>query len=162
MRAPTTCSNWMVVLLVTPGLSKHCSLFILLLSHLFLLQKPKYQIQWKVIEGIHGNSYVYIDPTQLPYDHQWEFPRDKLRFGELSSWIGLLWLVGLHKSYSKSFFHIGIFFVWTLCLEKFTRFSAREDIKAFWILQSLFVLTWLLHLWHLIAGTLWHRIISSP
>lgn len=45
-------------------------------------QKPKYQIQWKVIEGIHGNNYVYIDPTQLPYDHEWEFPRDKLRFGE--------------------------------------------------------------------------------
>uniref|UniRef100_A0A8C1ILU1 Mast/stem cell growth factor receptor Kit n=1 Tax=Cyprinus carpio TaxID=7962 RepID=A0A8C1ILU1_CYPCA len=47
-----------------------------------LSAKPKYQIQWKVIEGIHGNSYVYIDPTQLPYDHQWEFPRDKLRFGK--------------------------------------------------------------------------------
>ncbi|KAM3875688.1 mast/stem cell growth factor receptor kita [Diretmus argenteus] len=46
------------------------------------MQKPKYQIQWKVIEGIHGNNYVYIDPTQLPYDHQWEFPRDKLRFGK--------------------------------------------------------------------------------
>uniref|UniRef100_A0A8C5AZB0 receptor protein-tyrosine kinase n=1 Tax=Gadus morhua TaxID=8049 RepID=A0A8C5AZB0_GADMO len=46
------------------------------------LQKPKYQIQWKVIEGIHGNNYVYIDPTQLPYDNQWEFPRDKLRFGK--------------------------------------------------------------------------------
>ncbi|KAM6963200.1 mast/stem cell growth factor receptor kita [Aplochiton taeniatus] len=46
------------------------------------MQKPKYQIQWKVIEGIHGNNYVYIDPTQLPYCHQWEFPRDKLRFGK--------------------------------------------------------------------------------
>ncbi|KAF7653154.1 hypothetical protein LDENG_00086460 [Lucifuga dentata] len=46
------------------------------------MQKPKYQIQWKVIEGIHGNNYVYIDPTQLPYDHQWEFPRDNLRFGK--------------------------------------------------------------------------------
>lgn len=49
---------------------------------LHLCQKPKYQIQWKVIEGIHGNNYVYIDPTQLPYDHQWEFPRNNLRFGE--------------------------------------------------------------------------------
>ncbi|XP_061634329.1 mast/stem cell growth factor receptor kita isoform X2 [Phyllopteryx taeniolatus] len=46
------------------------------------LQKPKYQVQWKVIEGIHGNNYVYIDPTQLPYDHQWEFPRNNLRFGK--------------------------------------------------------------------------------
>uniref|UniRef100_A0AAR2LH83 receptor protein-tyrosine kinase n=1 Tax=Pygocentrus nattereri TaxID=42514 RepID=A0AAR2LH83_PYGNA len=54
-------------------------LFILIYKY---LQKPKYQIQWKVIEGIHGNNYVYIDPTQLPYDHQWEFPRDKLRFGK--------------------------------------------------------------------------------
>uniref|UniRef100_A0A7N6AAP7 receptor protein-tyrosine kinase n=1 Tax=Anabas testudineus TaxID=64144 RepID=A0A7N6AAP7_ANATE len=46
------------------------------------MQKPKYQVQWKVIEGIHGNNYVYIDPSQLPYDHQWEFPRNNLRFGK--------------------------------------------------------------------------------
>ncbi|XP_069555352.1 mast/stem cell growth factor receptor kita isoform X2 [Brachyistius frenatus] len=46
------------------------------------MQKPKYQIQWKVIEAIHGNNYVYIDPSQLPYDHQWEFPRNNLRFGK--------------------------------------------------------------------------------
>lgn len=107
----------------------------LLICLFCLQQKPKYQIQWKVIEGIHGNSYVYIDPTQLPYDHQWEFPRDKLRFGELSSLICLLWLVELHKSYSKSFFHIS--YVWALGLERFTRFNAPESIKAFWILQSL-------------------------
>uniref|UniRef100_A0A8C1WXB2 receptor protein-tyrosine kinase n=1 Tax=Cyprinus carpio TaxID=7962 RepID=A0A8C1WXB2_CYPCA len=56
-------------------------LILIVLSYKYI-QKPKYQIQWKVIEGIHGNSYVYIDPTQLPYDHQWEFPRDKLRFGK--------------------------------------------------------------------------------
>ncbi|CAL1592988.1 unnamed protein product [Knipowitschia caucasica] len=46
------------------------------------LKKPKYQIQWKVIEGVHGNNYVYIDPTQLPYNHQWEFPRNNLQFGK--------------------------------------------------------------------------------
>uniref|UniRef100_A0A6Q2XGM3 receptor protein-tyrosine kinase n=1 Tax=Esox lucius TaxID=8010 RepID=A0A6Q2XGM3_ESOLU len=46
------------------------------------LQKPKFQIQWKVIDSIHGNNYVYIDPTQLPYDPKWEFPRQKLRFGK--------------------------------------------------------------------------------
>uniref|UniRef100_A0A672M2N3 Mast/stem cell growth factor receptor Kit n=1 Tax=Sinocyclocheilus grahami TaxID=75366 RepID=A0A672M2N3_SINGR len=57
-------------------------LILIVLSYKYM-QKPKYQIQWKVIEGIHGNSYVYIDPTQLPYDHQWEFPRDKLRFGKI-------------------------------------------------------------------------------
>ncbi|KAL1022593.1 hypothetical protein UPYG_G00029670 [Umbra pygmaea] len=56
--------------------------FILIVLFYKYLQKPKYQIQWKVIEGIHGNNYVYIDPTQLPYDSQWEFPRDKLRFGK--------------------------------------------------------------------------------
>lgn len=47
----------------------------------FSKQKPKFQIQWKVIESIHGNNYIYIDPTQLPYDSKWEFPRQKLRFG---------------------------------------------------------------------------------
>lgn len=46
------------------------------------MQKPKFQIQWKVIESIHGNNYIYIDPTQLPYDPKWEFPRQKLRFGK--------------------------------------------------------------------------------
>ncbi|XP_028855616.1 mast/stem cell growth factor receptor kita isoform X3 [Denticeps clupeoides] len=56
--------------------------FILLLLFYKYMQKPKYHIQWKVIEGIHGNNYVYIDPAQLPYDQQWEFPRDKLRFGK--------------------------------------------------------------------------------
>lgn len=79
VRAPT--------LTVTGSDVKGCLKRLLIAHYLFLLytslQKPKYQIQWKVIEGIHGNSYVYIDPTQLPYDHQWEFPRDKLRFGEL-------------------------------------------------------------------------------
>lgn len=45
-------------------------------------QKPKYQVQWKVIEEINGNNYVYIDPAQLPYDYRWEFPRDRLRFGK--------------------------------------------------------------------------------
>ncbi|XP_053177767.1 mast/stem cell growth factor receptor kita [Scomber japonicus] len=57
-----------------------CLVLIMLLYK--YMQKPKYQIQWKVIEGIHGNNYVYIDPTQLPYDHQWEFPRNNLRFGK--------------------------------------------------------------------------------
>ncbi|KAF6733109.1 Mast/stem cell growth factor receptor Kit [Oryzias melastigma] len=60
------------------------SILCLILIVLFYkyMQKPKYQIQWKVIDGISGNSYVYIDPTQLPYDHQWEFPRNNLRFGK--------------------------------------------------------------------------------
>lgn len=58
-------------------------LCLVLIALLYMYQqKPKYQIQWKVIEGIHGNNYVYIDPAQLPYDHQWEFPRNNLRFGK--------------------------------------------------------------------------------
>ncbi|KAJ7326705.1 hypothetical protein JRQ81_016464 [Phrynocephalus forsythii] len=46
------------------------------------LQKPKYEIQWKVVDEINGNNYVYIDPTQLPYDDKWEFPRNQLCFGK--------------------------------------------------------------------------------
>ncbi|XP_051930028.1 mast/stem cell growth factor receptor kita isoform X2 [Hippocampus zosterae] len=66
------------------GLVAAASVLCVVLVTLFYkyLQKPKYQVQWKVIEGIHGNSYVYIDPTQLPYDHHWEFPRNNLRFGK--------------------------------------------------------------------------------
>uniref|UniRef100_F7A906 Mast/stem cell growth factor receptor n=1 Tax=Monodelphis domestica TaxID=13616 RepID=F7A906_MONDO len=45
-------------------------------------QKPMYEVQWKVVEEINGNNYVYIDPTQLPYDHKWEFPRNRLSFGK--------------------------------------------------------------------------------
>nr|AAS91161.1 receptor tyrosine kinase c-kit [Ambystoma mexicanum] len=47
------------------------------------IQKPKYEDQWKVVDEINGNNYVYIDPTQLPYDHKWEFPRDRLSFGKI-------------------------------------------------------------------------------
>lgn len=44
-------------------------------------QKPKYEIRWKIIEATDGNSYTFIDPTQLPYNEKWEFPRDKLKLG---------------------------------------------------------------------------------
>ncbi|KAM3864763.1 KIT proto-oncogene, receptor tyrosine kinase b [Diretmus argenteus] len=57
------------------------SLILVVLLYKYL-QKPKFQIQWKVIDSIHGNNYIYIDPTQLPYDPKWEFPRQKLRFGK--------------------------------------------------------------------------------
>lgn len=49
---------------------------------LFLSQKPKYEIRWKIIESTNGNNYTFVDPTQLPYNHKWEFPRDKLRLGK--------------------------------------------------------------------------------
>ncbi|XP_054634631.1 KIT proto-oncogene, receptor tyrosine kinase b isoform X2 [Dunckerocampus dactyliophorus] len=56
-------------------------LFLVVLLYKYM-QKPKFQIQWKVIESIHGNNYIYFDPTQLPYDSKWEFSRQKLRFGK--------------------------------------------------------------------------------
>ncbi|XP_013873207.1 mast/stem cell growth factor receptor kita [Austrofundulus limnaeus] len=60
-----------------------CILCLVLLMLIYkYMQKPKYHIQWKVIEAIHGNNYVYIDTSQLPYNHQWEFPRNNLRFGK--------------------------------------------------------------------------------
>uniref|UniRef100_A0A8C5E241 receptor protein-tyrosine kinase n=1 Tax=Gouania willdenowi TaxID=441366 RepID=A0A8C5E241_GOUWI len=69
--------------LLIGSVSAACILCLVLIMLFYkYMQKPKYQIQWKVIEGIHGNSYVYIDPSQLPYDHQWEFPRNNLRFGK--------------------------------------------------------------------------------
>ncbi|XP_060621413.2 macrophage colony-stimulating factor 1 receptor isoform X1 [Anolis sagrei] len=46
-------------------------------------QKPKYQVRWKIIEACEGNNYTFIDPTQLPYDEKWEFPRNNLQFGKI-------------------------------------------------------------------------------
>ncbi|GAA6091919.1 KIT proto-oncogene, receptor tyrosine kinase b isoform X2 [Tachysurus ichikawai] len=57
-------------------------LFLIILLYKYM-QKPKYEIHWKVIDSIHGNNYTYIDPTQLPYDPKWEFPRERLRFGKI-------------------------------------------------------------------------------
>uniref|UniRef100_A0A672SU60 receptor protein-tyrosine kinase n=1 Tax=Sinocyclocheilus grahami TaxID=75366 RepID=A0A672SU60_SINGR len=41
-----------------------------------------YEIRWKIIEATNGNNYTFIDPTQLPYNEKWEFPRDKLKLGK--------------------------------------------------------------------------------
>lgn len=49
------------------------------------LQKPKYQVRWKIIEACEGNNYIFIDPTQLPYNEKWEFPRNNLQFGKKPS-----------------------------------------------------------------------------
>lgn len=63
----------------------YCVLFmtscLFLLNFSVFLQKPRYEIRWKIIESFDGNSYTFIDPTQLPYNQKWEFPRDKLRLG---------------------------------------------------------------------------------
>uniref|UniRef100_A0A6I8PLI8 receptor protein-tyrosine kinase n=1 Tax=Takifugu rubripes TaxID=31033 RepID=A0A6I8PLI8_TAKRU len=82
-QAFTTISHDLFSPLLIGSVSAACILCLILIVLFYkYMQKPKYQIQWKVIEGIHGNNYVYIDPTQLPYDHQWEFPRKNLRFGK--------------------------------------------------------------------------------
>ncbi|XP_006863937.1 PREDICTED: macrophage colony-stimulating factor 1 receptor [Chrysochloris asiatica] len=73
--------------LFTPVLVACMSSMALLLLLLLLLlykykQKPKYQVRWKIIERYEGNSYTFIDPTQLPYSEKWEFPRNNLQFGK--------------------------------------------------------------------------------
>nr|XP_003934130.2 macrophage colony-stimulating factor 1 receptor [Saimiri boliviensis boliviensis] len=74
--------------LFTPVVVACMSLMALLLLLLLLLsykykQKPKYQIRWRIIESYQGNSYTFIDPTQLPYNEKWEFPRNNLQFGNI-------------------------------------------------------------------------------
>ncbi|XP_008564126.1 PREDICTED: macrophage colony-stimulating factor 1 receptor [Galeopterus variegatus] len=73
--------------LFTPVVVACMSVMALLLLLLLLLlykykQKPKYQVRWKIIESYEGNSYTFIDPTQLPYNEKWEFPRTNLQFGK--------------------------------------------------------------------------------
>ncbi|XP_055368253.1 macrophage colony-stimulating factor 1 receptor isoform X2 [Betta splendens] len=62
-------------------------LTILLVLLVFLFykykQKPRYEIRWKIVEARDGNNYTFIDPTQLPYNEKWEFPRDKLKLGKV-------------------------------------------------------------------------------
>ncbi|XP_072230619.1 macrophage colony-stimulating factor 1 receptor 2-like [Leuresthes tenuis] len=74
--------------MVTPALIGALSAAAVLLLLLLVIfykykQKPKYEIRWKIIESSDGNNYTFIDPTQLPYNHKWEFPRDKLRLGSV-------------------------------------------------------------------------------
>uniref|UniRef100_A0AAY5L4G8 Platelet-derived growth factor receptor alpha n=1 Tax=Esox lucius TaxID=8010 RepID=A0AAY5L4G8_ESOLU len=49
-----------------------------------VLQKPRYEIRWRVIESVSpdGHEYIYVDPMQLPYDSRWEFSRDGLVLGK--------------------------------------------------------------------------------
>ncbi|XP_005074742.1 macrophage colony-stimulating factor 1 receptor isoform X1 [Mesocricetus auratus] len=73
--------------LFTPVVIACMSIMSLLLLLLLLLlykykQKPRYQVRWKIIESYEGNSYTFIDPTQLPYSEKWEFPRNNLQFGK--------------------------------------------------------------------------------
>uniref|UniRef100_A0A4W5L9H9 receptor protein-tyrosine kinase n=1 Tax=Hucho hucho TaxID=62062 RepID=A0A4W5L9H9_9TELE len=52
-------------------------------SATYLLVKPRYEIRWKIIQASDGNNYTFIDPSQLPYNEKWEFPRDKLKLGKI-------------------------------------------------------------------------------
>ncbi|KAL6117706.1 csf1r [Pungitius sinensis] len=74
--------------LFTSTLTGSAGILTLLLVLLFFLlykykQKPRYEIRWQIIEARDGNHYTFIDPTQLPYNEKWEFPRDKLKLGKI-------------------------------------------------------------------------------
>uniref|UniRef100_A0A3P9N455 receptor protein-tyrosine kinase n=2 Tax=Poecilia reticulata TaxID=8081 RepID=A0A3P9N455_POERE len=74
--------------LFTTTLSGAAGILAILLVLLAILlykykQKPRYEIRWKIIEARDGNNYTFIDPTQLPYNEKWEFPRDKLKLGKI-------------------------------------------------------------------------------
>ncbi|KAJ8266014.1 hypothetical protein GJAV_G00124930 [Gymnothorax javanicus] len=75
---------WMSKLLV-PSLAGAAGLLLLLTVILLYKykQKPRYEIRWKIIEASEGNHYTFIDPSQLPYNEKWEFPRDKLKLGKV-------------------------------------------------------------------------------
>ncbi|XP_067373776.1 macrophage colony-stimulating factor 1 receptor isoform X2 [Channa argus] len=67
------------------GAAAILAILLVLLVFLFYKykQKPRYEIRWKIIEATDGNNYTFIDPTQLPYNEKWEFPRDKLKLGKI-------------------------------------------------------------------------------
>ncbi|XP_072001700.1 macrophage colony-stimulating factor 1 receptor [Engystomops pustulosus] len=59
--------------------------FFFLLSVFFIYkykQKPKFEVRWQMVQVTEGNQYICIDPTQLPYNERWEFPRANLQFGK--------------------------------------------------------------------------------
>lgn len=55
--------------------------------HLWCLQKPRYEVRWKVIESVSpdGQQYTYLDPAHLPYNSTWEVPRDTVVLGNTVS-----------------------------------------------------------------------------
>uniref|UniRef100_A0A8C2PMK3 receptor protein-tyrosine kinase n=1 Tax=Cyprinus carpio TaxID=7962 RepID=A0A8C2PMK3_CYPCA len=70
-------SFWITVVLIA-------ALVLAILGMLILFYKHrKYEIHWKIIEANEGNNYTFIDPTQLPYDKKLEFPRNKLKLGQV-------------------------------------------------------------------------------
>ncbi|KAM9313196.1 macrophage colony-stimulating factor 1 receptor [Gastrophryne carolinensis] len=60
-------------------------IFLLLLSSFLFYKyqkKPKYEVRWQIVKVSGDNQYICIDPTQLPYNDKWEFPRANLHFGK--------------------------------------------------------------------------------
>uniref|UniRef100_A0A4W5LJL9 receptor protein-tyrosine kinase n=1 Tax=Hucho hucho TaxID=62062 RepID=A0A4W5LJL9_9TELE len=87
-RVPAASTTFVTSELFTPTLIGATSIAALLFFLLVIVlykykQKPKYEVRWKIIETNDGNNYTFIDPTQLPYNKKWEFPRDKLRLGQI-------------------------------------------------------------------------------
>ncbi|XP_009293978.1 macrophage colony-stimulating factor 1 receptor 1 isoform X1 [Danio rerio] len=82
---PRPTSVWSTSVLISLGLSG--ALSVATLWMLILLYKnrkaQKYEIQWKIIEVNDGNNYTFIDPSQLPYNKKLEFPRNKLKLGQV-------------------------------------------------------------------------------
>lgn len=68
-----------------------------------VLQKPRYEIRWKVIESVSsdGHEYIYVDPMQLPYDSTWELPRDQLVLGQSRTSSGRLGTWGGGRALSE-------------------------------------------------------------
>ncbi|XP_067232217.1 macrophage colony-stimulating factor 1 receptor isoform X1 [Chanodichthys erythropterus] len=82
---PGNTLGWSTSVLITVVLSGAFAVVILWMLILFLKHREaqKYEIQWKIIEVNDGNNYTFIDPTQLPYNKKLEFPRNKLKLGQV-------------------------------------------------------------------------------
>ncbi|XP_003782093.1 macrophage colony-stimulating factor 1 receptor [Otolemur garnettii] len=57
-------------------------LLLLLLLLLYKYKQVSWSWGWSGTASYEGNSYTFIDPTQLPYNEKWEFPRNNLQFGK--------------------------------------------------------------------------------
>ncbi|XP_016102236.1 macrophage colony-stimulating factor 1 receptor-like isoform X2 [Sinocyclocheilus grahami] len=81
----STASVWSTSVWITVVLIGALALAILGMLILFYKHRKahKYEIHWKIIEANEGNNYTFIDPTQLPYDKKLEFPRNKLKLGQV-------------------------------------------------------------------------------
>ncbi|XP_067280039.1 macrophage colony-stimulating factor 1 receptor isoform X2 [Pseudorasbora parva] len=82
---PGNTSVWSTSVMITVILSGAFAVAILWMLILFYKHRKahKYEIQWKIIEMNDGNNYTFIDPTQLPYNKKLEFPRNKLKLGQV-------------------------------------------------------------------------------